>query len=515
MKRLLFLGLGIMSFLSGFLLIPYLAGSRLSLATPETTGNLANLVLFASPVFLALSILGFVSHRYYTLSKGALRRTIRALSAVLLLIGLGSIGCFSALQTQWYLKTPWQERESARLLQNETAVTYDMDFVYRGSLESFDRKKHDIFRAEVPNSFVRDEFGGKAAGWLASNQDSVFLVQGDGSLLQTKKSVFTSFQHLETHESVSSSFPVVFTSLPSNLDSVISDEARKWGKAGVRGIHATDKKLFLSITHKISVDGRLCYGTSIVSANLAIEQQLFFDEIFKMDECPDGNELELWESGGAIISTQEPNPKIITAVGTYRDRTKAQEMESVLGSILEFPIDGGDVKTLAKGVRNPQGIIELGNQLIFIEQGPNGGDEINQLDINRTKVQNFGWPISSAGSHYGSRLQPGAPLYDSHVEFGFQAPKFEWVPSVAPSGLTASLEIDSDFVVSTLGNKPTEGDMSLLFFSTEASVTNKFALVDMLHLGFRARNIIDVSNSHYLVLSDSGDLYIVTKGRNR
>ena len=36
-----------------------------------------------------------------------------------------------------------------------------------------------------------------------------------------------------------------------------------------------------------------------------------------------------------------------------------------------------------------------------------GGDEINLIEvkkINEDKIQNYGWPITSAGEHYGGRI---------------------------------------------------------------------------------------------------------------
>ena len=49
-----------------------------------------------------------------------------------------------------------------------------------------------------------------------------------------------------------------------------------------------------------------------------------------------------------------------------------------------------------------------------------GGDEININKLNSSEINNYGWPISSYGEHYGSRelnkenyLE--APLYKSHL----------------------------------------------------------------------------------------------------
>ena len=60
------------------------------------------------------------------------------------------------------------------------------------------------------------------------------------------------------------------------------------------------------------------------------------------------------------------------------------------------------------GHRNQQGLYfdKENNFILATEHGPQGGDEINLIEvnkINKDKIQNFGWPISSAGEHYGGK----------------------------------------------------------------------------------------------------------------
>ena len=62
------------------------------------------------------------------------------------------------------------------------------------------------------------------------------------------------------------------------------------------------------------------------------------------------------------------------------------------------------------GHRNPQGLYYDNEREIIIEteHGPFGGDEINiiKLDkIYKNETQNFGWPVSSAGEHYGGKTE--------------------------------------------------------------------------------------------------------------
>ena len=50
-------------------------------------------------------------------------------------------------------------------------------------------------------------------------------------------------------------------------------------------------------------------------------------------------------------------------------------------------------------------------------------------------MQNFGWPIVSAGEHYGGKTEANEekykiPPYKSHSEYGFIEPLKSFVPSI-------------------------------------------------------------------------------------
>ena len=47
-------------------------------------------------------------------------------------------------------------------------------------------------------------------------------------------------------------------------------------------------------------------------------------------------------------------------------------------------------------------LVKKNNLVLSTEHGPAGGDEINLIQQNSTKIPNYGWPISSYGEHYGA-----------------------------------------------------------------------------------------------------------------
>jgi glucose/arabinose dehydrogenase len=62
-----------------------------------------------------------------------------------------------------------------------------------------------------------------------------------------------------------------------------------------------------------------------------------------------------------------------------------------------------------------------------VENGPNGGDEVNELAPGR----NYGWPIVGNGRFY---LGPRVSV--DPYRAGMEPPVVYWVPAIAPSGLT-------------------------------------------------------------------------------
>ena len=61
-----------------------------------------------------------------------------------------------------------------------------------------------------------------------------------------------------------------------------------------------------------------------------------------------------------------------------------------------------------------------------IENGPNGGDEVNIL----TPGANYGWPLVSLGRTYGG------PWQGPFTKEGFRDPIIYWMPAIAVSSIT-------------------------------------------------------------------------------
>jgi aldose sugar dehydrogenase len=91
--------------------------------------------------------------------------------------------------------------------------------------------------------------------------------------------------------------------------------------------------------------------------------------------------------------------------------------------------DGYKPEIFTIGHRNPIGMAvnPYTNDVWAVEQGPQGGDELNILLSGR----NYGWPVISLGRQY-----TGERVSQRFQQEGFEDPIVFWVPSIAVTGMT-------------------------------------------------------------------------------
>lgn len=161
------------------------------------------------------------------------------------------------------------------------------------------------------------------------------------------------------------------------------------------------------------------------------------------------------------------------------------------------------------GHRNPQGLYYDRNNgyIIEAEHGPQGGDEINIIELNfnsRDNIQNYGWPVVSAGEHYGGRTEKNKqkykkyPLIKSHLDMGFIEPLKSFVPSIGISEIVKIKE--NNYVVSSLKGA------SLFFFQID---NKKIINMKNLNIGERIRDLKFYQNKLYLFLEDTASIGII------
>lgn len=177
-------------------------------------------------------------------------------------------------------------------------------------------------------------------------------------------------------------------------------------------------------------------GTRVVRGRLANDRLKDIEEIFRAEPDKDTG-----AHFGARLAFMADGTLLITVGDGAQYREKAQDLSSMLGSVIRINDDGSipgdnpfvhreDAKAAiwSYGHRNPQGIaVDSNNGKVYVtEHGPRGGDELNLVEPG----SNYGWPLATYGIDYtGAVISP----YSDYP--GTVQPLTHWTPSLAPSGL--------------------------------------------------------------------------------
>jgi glucose/arabinose dehydrogenase len=166
-----------------------------------------------------------------------------------------------------------------------------------------------------------------------------------------------------------------------------------------------------------------------------------------------------------------------------------------LGSVVAIN-ESGQAETLSVGHRNPEGLTIFEGRIFVSEQGPMGGDEIEEIVAGK----NFGWPYASYGLSYDRKddfKMPHAPEYEE--------PHFYFTPSIATSEIRFYNGTDfprwkGSLFVSTLREK------SLIRMYYDRT-HDRFISAEKIFIGHRIRDLdIDESSGHIWLFTDDDRL---------
>jgi glucose/arabinose dehydrogenase len=358
------------------------------------------------------------------------------------------------------------------------------------SLEKY--KLENGFYAGINNLFP-------GSGYIDFYENNLFILSSRGVLAFTK--------NLANE--------INFKQIQNNINEYIHlEQFVKTGEHGelwfsLKDIFVMEDKVFISYTEEITEN---CWNTSIIYGDINYEN-IEFKKLFSPKKCihsidnVDG-EFNAHQSGGKIIAFD--NDHILLSTGDYRSRYLAQDRKSVNGKIIKIDINNSNYEIISMGHRNPQGLYfdKENNFILETEHGPFGGDEINLIEvekINRDKVQNYGWALTSAGEHYGGKSNSNIkkyekyPLYKSHTEYGFIEPLKSFVPSI---GISEIIKIRKNkYVVSSLK------DRSLYFF--ELNKQKQIVNLERVEVFERVRDLVINKNKLYLFLEDTASIGII------
>jgi len=302
-----------------------------------------------------------------------------------------------------------------------------------------------------------------------------------------------------------------FKQIRNNINEFIGiKQFKKFKDISLKDILIFNKKIYVSYTDEIKQD---CWNISVIYGDINYER-ISFKKLFAPKNCihsKDNLDKEFTPSqtGGRIISFDDN--QILLTTGEFRSRYLAQDDQSINGKVIKININSKEYEIISMGLRNQQGLYfdKENNFILGSEHGPQGGDEINLIEvnkINKDKIQNFGWPISSAGEHYGGKIAERNkkkyekyPLYKSHSKYGFIEPLKSFVPSI---GISEIVKVGQNrYVVSSMKDK------SLYFF--ELNEKKQIINLNRVEVFERVRDLRFNNKKLYLFMEDTASIGVI------
>ena len=330
------------------------------------------------------------------------------------------------------------------------------------------------------------------SGYIDFNDNNIIVLSSRG-VLAYKKNIYDIKEN--------------FQQIKNNIDDFIGlNQFKKSHQFSIKDLLIFNEKIYVSFTEEIKTD---CWNTSIIQGDINYKN-IEFRKLFSSEKCihSDDNldkEFEVNQSGGRIIPFDTEN--ILLSIGDYRSRHLAQNVKSINGKIIKININNGNYQIIAMGFRNPQGLYfsEEDDFILSTEHGPFGGDEINLIPLNKNKIPNYGWPVSSAGEHYGGRIKTNElkylkyPLYKSHAKYGFIEPLKSFVPSI---GISEIVKVSQNrYLVSSMADK------SIYFF--ELNEQKQIINFDRVELFERIRDLKLHNDKLYLFLESTASIGVI------
>ena len=349
------------------------------------------------------------------------------------------------------------------------------------------------------------------SGHISFYEDNLVIISSRGML---------AYKKINTGDNVN------FKKIKNNINDYIGlSQFEKGRNFSLKDLFIFKNKIFISYTEEIKED---CWNISVIYGDMNYEN-IQFTKLFSPKNCVHSKdnidkEFSGGQSGGRIVSFDDSH--ILLSIGDFVSRHLAQNKNSVNGKIIKINIDNSDYKLISMGHRNPQGLLfdKENNFLLETEHGPRGGDEINLIDlnyINKDKIPNYGWAISSYGEHYGGKSETNKkkyekyPLYKSHSEHGFIEPLKVYEPSV---GISNIVKIGKNkYVHGSMGGpfgrgreydpKKRAGDKSLFFF--ELNEKRQIINYEQVKVFERIRDLGFKDNQLYLFMENTASIGVI------
>ncbi len=343
----------------------------------------------------------------------------------------------------------------------------------------------------------------KSIGYLDSYQDNVIYITGSGFI-----------SYLENSDT--KNITLNLNTIPSNFHEIINNQyistyqepVKSLNKESTKGMVILNDKIYISYLNEPKEN---CLNVEIMVGEFNYDF-IKFEPFFQPSECI-SRDFPIFNShaaGGKLVKIDENH--IGLTIGDFNIFGLSQDTKSIYGKIYSINVNNSNLKLISSGHRNPQGLHKVLDRDILIEteHGPRGGDEINLIDTNLN--ENYGWPISSYGTHYSDQYYEDygdvAPLHQSHSDFGFKEPlKYFPFNEVGPHGISDVEAVngkeDTFFIATMYGKKIYEVKINFKSQTIESFITH--------YVGERIRDIEfnPQTELYYILMEDSPALGIL------
>lgn len=256
-------------------------------------------------------------------------------------------------------------------------------------------------------------------------------------------------------------------------------------------------------------------ATALGRGRLEDDRLVDFEELFEQDR-----RSEPGRHYGSRITWLADGTLLMSIGDRGAEPPRAQDLRDHAGKVLRLNADGSvpadnpfvgrddaHAEIFSLGHRNIQGLVAApaGNASWATEHGERGGDELNFVQPGK----NYGWPVVSKAREYRTEKQYG----EARSRAGYQDPVYEFLPTLAPSGLAL---VTRDRYPSWQGN--------LLAGGLRAQRIRRLVIEDgevvheeelLLQTVGRIRDVREGPDGYIYVLSDESDggLYRIESGR--
>lgn len=202
-------------------------------------------------------------------------------------------------------------------------------------------------------------------------------------------------------------------------------------------------------------------------------------------------------NGGRMVLLNEHELLLSTGdhamEGFGYDVAASQDLEGSYGKILSIDLRDGSSTIYSLGHRNPEGLhLAPDGTLWETEHGPRGGDELNRI----RKDANYGWPIATYGTEYGTLGWPLSLVPGSHD--GFEQPFYSWYPSIGPSNL---IEVTSPLFPTWKGDLLVSSLAGQTLFRMRIR-DNRVVHMEQIPIGERIRDVIEGHGGEIVLWTD-------------